>query len=83
MRRLPPLAEADLSSLAMDWRGGFFQAITASFERGEDSPDIDKVHAQVLDKLLAKKGISLDVWTAEHREILVQAWHRQLGRPKH
>lgn len=82
MMQLPPpspLSDDDLPSLAMDWRRGFFQAITSSFQKGEESPDIDLVHAQVLDELLVDRGIASDIWTAEHRKVLVQSWHKQLA----
>ncbi|EGN93722.1 hypothetical protein SERLA73DRAFT_189467 [Serpula lacrymans var. lacrymans S7.3] len=72
-----PLVGSDLPLLASQWREGFFKAIFASFEAGEQSPDIDVVHAQVLDRLLDVKGVGKDIWTDEVRLELVQAWHHQ------
>jgi hypothetical protein len=74
----PPLTEADLPALASEWRAGFFRAIIASFNAGEESPDIDIVHAQVFDELLEARGVSADsVWDTKRRGGLVQAWHSQ------
>jgi hypothetical protein len=74
----PPLVNSDLPALASEWRAGFFCEIIASFEAGEESPDIDIVHGRVLDELLEARGISLDsVWDSRRRVELVQAWHSQ------
>ncbi|KII85904.1 hypothetical protein PLICRDRAFT_44328 [Plicaturopsis crispa FD-325 SS-3] len=78
MRRHPPLPPSvDLSTLASDWRAGFFSAIFASFDAGEASPDIDIVHARVLDTILRERNIGLDVWDSAVRQDLVRAWHTQ------
>ncbi|CCM03535.1 uncharacterized protein FIBRA_05669 [Fibroporia radiculosa] len=66
----PPLTDADLPPLALAWRAGFFHAIFASFDAGEAAPDIDIVHAQVLDALLHARGVGHDVWGADVRESL-------------
>lgn len=82
MRRyaLPiPLADSDLPALATAWRAGFFRAIFTSFEAGEESPDIDVIHARVLDGLLEAKGVGQETWNATVRKDLVQAWHNQQG----
>ncbi len=68
----------DYSQLAFDWRAGFFAAIFASFQRGEQSPDIDIVHREVLDRLLLERGVGMDIWDVLVREKLVSAWHHQL-----
>lgn len=73
----PPL---DYSQLALDWRAGFFQAIFTSFQRGEQAPDIDLFHRQVLDRLLSNRGVNGDIWGDDVREHLVRAWHHQLGQ---
>ena len=74
----PQLAESDLSALASEWRAGFFRSIMSSFNAGEESPDIDFVHARVLDELLEARGIPTDfVWDTKRRADLVQAWHNQ------
>lgn len=78
-KSLPSAGELDLSALANDWRSGFFQAIFDSFNRGEQSPDIDNVHRQVLDRLLAERGIEERVWGEDARRKLVRGWHCQLG----
>lgn len=79
-RALPePVPPCDLRQLAMDWRSGFFEAIFASFSRGEQSPNIDIVHRQVLDRLVDERGIGN--WADGHREQLVRAWHRQVAWP--
>ena len=74
-----PVPPCDLPLLAMDWRLGFFQAIFDSFSRGEQSPDIDIVHRQVLDRLIDQREIRN--WNDPHREQLVQAWHHQVAWP--
>lgn len=74
-----PLTDSDLPDLASEWRAGFFRAIMASFEAGERSPDIDTVHAQVLDEILLNRGVTQDTWDAEIRADLVGAWHNQQG----
>lgn len=68
-----------MPALAADWRAGFFRAILASFEAGEQSPNIDIVHANVLDEILALRGVGTDVWDAQVRAQLVKAWHAQRG----
>lgn len=75
----PPLTHNDLPALASEWRAEFFRTILASFEAGEESPDIDTVHANLLDKILNRHGVSLEVWSTEIRTVLVQAWHQQQG----
>ncbi|KAF8591338.1 haloacid dehalogenase [Ramaria rubella] len=84
MRRYPlptPLVDSDLPALASAWRAGFFETIFKSFNMGEESLDIDTVHANVLDKLLESSGVDDDIWTADVRKDLVQAWHFQQGWP--
>jgi len=74
----PPLADSDLPALASEWRAGFFRAIIASFKAGEESPDIDIVHARLLDELLEARGVSPDSgWDSKQRVDLVHAWHKQ------
>ena len=76
----PPLVDSDLPALASEWRAGFFRAIMASFKAGEESPDIDIVHARVLDELLEARGVSAaSIWDTKRRADLVQAWHNQQG----
>ncbi|PCH40090.1 haloacid dehalogenase [Wolfiporia cocos MD-104 SS10] len=77
----PPLNDSDLPALAAAWRAGFFETIFVSFAAGDQAPDIDTVHAKVLDKLLNERGVTLDVWDEEVRERLVKAWHLQLPWP--
>ncbi|KZT12049.1 haloacid dehalogenase [Laetiporus sulphureus 93-53] len=77
----PPLKDADLPSLALDWRTAFFRFIFASFNAGEQAPDIDVVHARTLDELLREKGVSNEVWDTHVREKLVKAWHLQTAWP--
>ncbi|GBE84929.1 haloacid dehalogenase [Sparassis crispa] len=77
----PPLDSSDLITLASDWRAGFFDAIFESFDAGEESPDIDVVHARVLDKLLQDRDVGTDVWDAAVREHLVRSWHVQAAWP--
>jgi hypothetical protein len=82
MRRYPqpvPLVDSDLPALATAWRAGFFRAIFSSFDAGEESPDIDVVHAQVLDRILEARGVGKDSWNDAVRADLVQAWHNQRG----
>lgn len=82
MRNLPlpaPLTDDDLPTLASDWRAGFFRFIISSFEAGEEFPDIDAVHAHVLDKLLEEKRVTMETWSTEQRAGLAQAWHHQQG----
>ncbi|KAI0917170.1 hypothetical protein AcW1_007564 [Taiwanofungus camphoratus] len=84
MRQYPvpaPLVGSDMPALAADWRAGFFRAILASFEAGEQSPNIDIVHANVLDEILALRGVGTDVWDAQVRAQLVKAWHAQRAWP--
>jgi hypothetical protein len=80
MRRCPvptPLQDKHLPGLASEWRAGFFKAVFAKFEAGEDPPDIDVVHAAVLDELLSKRGVTQEVWDASIRADLVSSWHSQ------
>jgi len=78
----PPLVDSDLPALASEWRAGFFRAIMASFKAGEESPDIDIVHARVLDELLEARGVSAaSIWDTKRRADLVQAWHNQQAWP--
>lgn len=80
LKTLPPIpSNPNLSQLASDWRESFFQAIFDSFERGEQSPGIDIVHRQVLDKLLKDRGIDERIWGEDVRRKLVDGWHHQLG----
>lgn len=78
---LPPQLSSDakLTSLAVEWRAGFFKFILNSFAAGEESPDIDKVHSLVLDQILAQRGINREIWDDKTRKELVNAWHYQLG----
>src|ERR1700691_4597570 len=63
-----PLVDSDLPALASEWRAGFFRAIIASFKAGEESPDIDIVHARVLDELLEARGVSTaSIWDTKRR----------------
>lgn len=71
------LEPSELRSLAIEWRAEFFRYILDSFARGEQSPDIDIVHHQVLNKLLTKHNVGYDVWNTAAREQLVEAWHFQ------
>ncbi|KAL1740331.1 HAD-like domain-containing protein [Schizophyllum fasciatum] len=77
--RAPGLPPNDYEELAADWRAGFFQRILAL--AGEQSPDIDEIHRDVLDALLADRGVSADDWDADVRARLVAAWHHQLPWP--
>ena len=65
----------DHSRLALDWRAGFFSAILDSFQRQEQSPDIDIIHRTVLDRLLVEEHV--DDWSDDIRDQLVRAWHVQ------
>lgn len=66
----PPLTLDDLPDLASEWRAGFFRSIMASCEAGEESPDIDTVHATALDQILNDRGVSHNVWNSEVETII-------------
>ncbi|ORY47187.1 haloacid dehalogenase [Leucosporidium creatinivorum] len=72
---------ASLSALLISWRAGFFVAIQARFEAGEEQEDIDLTHRRVLDRLLEERGIGMDGWGEQEREALVKAWHTQTAWP--
>lgn len=75
-----PLVPAeDLSSLAAQWRAGFFAEIHRKFEAQEAAEDIDVTHRRVLDRLLQERGVGLDVWGEDVRKKLVASWHSQSG----
>ncbi|KAK4687426.1 hypothetical protein P7C73_g2694, partial [Tremellales sp. Uapishka_1] len=80
MATLPPIG-VEHSLLATRWRAGFFASIFESFARGEQSPDIDIVHREVLDSLLLEMGRGDVTWSEQERAKLVQGWHRQLAWP--
>ena len=67
----------ELRSLATEWRAEFFSYILDSFARGKESPDIDIVHHEILNKMLTKHNVGYDVWSTAAREQLVKAWHFQ------
>ena len=72
----PGIHPNDYEVLATDWRAGFFERILAL--SGQQSPDIDEIHRDVLNALLADRGVSEDDWDADVRARLVAAWHHQL-----
>ena len=72
----PGIHPNDYEVLATDWRAGFFKRILAL--SGQQSPDIDEIHRDVLNALLADRGVSEDDWDADVRARLVAAWHHQL-----
>ncbi|TRM68140.1 HAD-like domain-containing protein [Schizophyllum amplum] len=71
----PGIHPNDYPQLAADWRAGFCRILALS---GQQSPDIDDIHRDVLDGLLADRGVSEDDWSLELRARLVSAWHHQL-----
>ncbi|KAL1735936.1 HAD-like domain-containing protein [Schizophyllum commune] len=75
----PGIHPNDYEVLATDWRAGFFERILAL--SGQQSPDIDEIHRDVLNALLADRGVSEDDWDADVRARLVAAWHHQLPWP--
>ena len=77
---LPPqLTSVDLPVLAIEWRERFFRTIFASFAAGEQSPDIDQIHTQLLDQLLEERNIDESIWSDDVRKELVRVWHDQQG----
>jgi hypothetical protein len=64
-----PLVNEDLPGLASDWRAGFFKAIFAKFEAGEEPPDIDVVHVSVLEELLKERGVDEQIWNATSGQV--------------
>lgn len=63
----------DPAELADDWRMRFLVA-TQAVVRGEHAwADVDALHAETLDALLADRGAALP---AAERDALVSAWHR-------
>jgi 2-haloalkanoic acid dehalogenase type II len=86
LRSLPPHpslhpAETDLRQLAIAWREGFFDEIHARFRDREPTEDIDVTHRRVLDRLLQRRGIGIDVWDETVRNQLVHLWHMQVPWP--
>ena len=77
--RLPKPPNVEYPRFASLWRQGFFDAILASFDRGEASPDIDTVHREVLEELLQSHSVGYDLWSESDRQMLVRAWHNQEG----
>ncbi|KAJ7747979.1 haloacid dehalogenase [Mycena maculata] len=57
-----PQTSADLVSLAVACRDGFFQEIHRRFQLGEPAENLDITHGRVLDRLLDEAGISSAIW---------------------
>ncbi|KAI0345982.1 haloacid dehalogenase [Trametopsis cervina] len=77
---LPPLTPPlpySLSDFLLQWRLEFFVEIETRFLSGEKAEDIDTTHRRILDRLVDNR----DGWSDGMREMLVQAWHKQLVWP--
>ncbi|THG97574.1 hypothetical protein EW026_g4446 [Hermanssonia centrifuga] len=82
-RHYEGLLGIDWIAFAREWRAGYFATTRRIAEGGTGSMNVDVVHREILDSMLASprwEHLGL-LWDEEKRRDLTLAWHRLSGWP--